>query len=375
MNDTSQGMIILIFLSVLVVISLIYGLGEAIRNAKEHTSDGFLKVMFMDALIYLIMPYRYLVTSVGKWLAGLFGVKTKSDVEDVTEEEIISMVNEGHEQGVLQASEAEMITNIFELGDKEAKDIMTHRKNILAVDGEETLENAVRFMLEEKNSRYPVYEENIDNIIGILHIKDALRRYEDDAQRQIPIKDFQDMLMEARFIPETRNIDTLFKTMQSEKIHMVIVVDEYGQTEGLIAMEDILEEIVGNIMDEYDEEEVHIKENADNTYVMEGMTTLEEVEDLLGIQFEEEEDFDTLNGFLIEKLGRIPEEDEQFETDYGGYHFKILEVENKMITSVLVTESVPDEQGTEDDLQTDDQPIEQPLERSFGGKEVETEDK
>lgn len=370
MNDTSHGMIILIFLSMLVVISLIYGLGEAVRSKKEHDSEGFLKVMFRETLIYLIMPYRYLVTSVGKWLAGLFGVMTESDVEDVTEEEIISMVNEGHEQGVLQASEAEMITNIFELGDKEAKDIMTHRKNILAVDGAETLENAVRFMLEEKNSRYPVYEENIDNIIGVIHIKDALRRYEDEAQRQIPIKDFQDMLMEARFIPETRNIDTLFKTMQSEKIHMVIVVDEYGQTEGLIAMEDILEEIVGNIMDEYDEEEEHIKENADNTYVMEGITTLEEVEDLLEIQFEEE-DFDTLNGFLIEKLGRIPEDDEQFETDYGGYHFKILAVENKMITSVLVTKSAQDEQATAEGIQTDAQPIEQALD----GKEVETEDK
>lgn len=358
------------YILLLVGISLIYGFGEAIKSKIEHEPERFFKVLFMDAFMYLIMPYRYLVKSIGKGLAGLFGIKSKSDAEDVTEEEIISMVNEGHEQGVLQASEAEMITNIFELDDKVAKDIMTHRKNILAIDGEETLENAVRFMLEEKNSRYPVYEENIDNIIGILHIKDALRRYEDDSLRQRKVREFEDMMMEARFIPETRNVDVLFKAMQSEKIHMVIVVDEYGQTEGLIAMEDILEEIVGNIMDEYDEEEEHIQENEDNTYVMDGMTTLDEVQDLLGIDFEEEE-FDTLNGFLIEKLGRIPEDEEQFETDYAGYHFKIIAVENRMITSVLVTKSEENE-SEEDDGRNEE---ESPDLTSDDGKVVETKDK
>ena len=358
------------YILLLVGISLIYGFGEAIKSKIEHEPERFFKVLFMDAFMYLIMPYRYLVKSIGKGLAGLFGIKSKSDAEDVTEEEIISMVNEGHEQGVLQASEAEMITNIFELDDKVAKDIMTHRKNILAIDGEETLENAVRFMLEEKNSRYPVYEENIDNIIGILHIKDALRRYEDDSLRQRKVREFEDMMMEARFIPETRNVDVLFKAMQSEKIHMVIVVDEYGQTEGLIAMEDILEEIVGNIMDEYDEEEEHIQENEDNTYVMDGMTTLDEVQDLLGIDFEEEE-FDTLNGFLIEQLGRIPEDEEQFETDYAGYHFKIIAVENRMITSVLVTKSEENE-SEEDDGRNEE---ESPDLTSDDGKVVETKDK
>lgn len=347
------------FILLLVGISLIYGLGEAIRHVREHTSERFLKVLFVDAFIYLIMPYRYIVMSIGKGFARLFGMKPGLDIEDVTEEEIISMVNEGHEQGVLQASEAEMITNIFELDDKEAKDIMTHRKNILALDGAMTLGDAVKFMLEEKNSRYPVYEENIDTIIGILHIKDALRCYEDEGLRQTMIREFPDMLMEARFIPETRNIDTLFRTMQSEKIHMVIVVDEYGQTEGLVAMEDILEEIVGNIMDEYDEEEEHIRENEDNTYVMEGMTTLDEVEDLLGIDFQDEE-FDTINGFLIEKLGRIPEDDEQFDIDHAGYNFKILDVENRMITSVLVTKIEADEPDAEPETTDHEKDIEQP---------------
>ncbi|NLG04748.1 MAG: HlyC/CorC family transporter, partial [Clostridia bacterium] len=296
---------------------------------------------YLVDLVYFITmifkPLDFLITGITNVLGFLFGIRNNTALTDVTEEEIISMVNEGHEQGVLQASEAEMITNIFEFGDKEAKDIMTHRKNIIALDGEQSLQEAVYFMLHNSNSRYPIYEENIDNIIGIIHIKDALRTYEEDkaATGSLKLKDLCDIMMEARFIPETRNIDDLFKSMQSQKIHMVIVVDEYGQTEGLIAMEDILEEIVGNILDEYDEDEIHIKKRNDDSYIMEGMTTLEEVSDKLSIKFEEE--CDTLNGFILARLGKIPEDDEHFSFVYENYQFQILKVENRMIQSVLVT--------------------------------------
>lgn len=356
----------MIWLSVFASLALLYGLGEAIKNVKERNSDhdSFLKTFFVSAIRYIIMPFTYLVTLILNFFAGIFGIRKKIPVEDVTEEEIISMVNEGHEQGVLQASEAEMITNIVEFGDKEAKDIMTHRKNIIALDGNETLESAVKIILEEKNSRYPVYDENIDNIIGILHLKDAMRKHANAKLRKKKIKDIDDLIMEARFIPETRHIDILFNTMQSEKIHMVIVVDEYGQTAGLIAMEDILEEIVGNILDEYDEDETHITENEDNTYIMEGMTTLEEVEDILGITMEADE-FDTLNGFLTARLGKIPEEDEMFGLDYMGYHFEVMSVENKMIATVHVTKLPPeDENETVDETAENEQPV----------KEVEEQD-
>lgn len=258
---------------------------------------------------------------------------------DVTEKEIISMVNEGHEQGVLQASEAEMITNIFEFGDKEAQDIMTHRKNIIAVDGNMTLQDAVSFVINENKSRYPVYDGDIDHIIGVLHYKDAVRVQEAGKDKGIlekRIKCIDGLVREAVFIPETRNIDALFHSMQSMKMQMVIVVDEYGQTAGLVAMEDILEEIVGNIMDEYDEEEEHIEEKSENEYIIEGLTPLKELEERFSISFEEE-DFETLNGFLISKMDKIPDDDEKFETEVDGYHFKVLSVKNKMIENVLVT--------------------------------------
>lgn len=284
----------------------------------------------------LLSPLTGLVTVSVRLILRLFGIKHDRDTEDVTEEEIISMVNEGHEQGVIQASEAEMITNIFEYGDKEAQDIMTHRKNIVALDGDMCLKDAIGFMLAEHNSRYPVYEENIDHIIGIIHLKDAMRLHSHDAYLDKPVKNIEGLLREVRFIPRTRNIDELFKQMQSEKQQMVIVVDEYGQTDGLIAMEDILEEIVGNIMDEYDEDKEYIEEKSKDEYVIAGNTPLEEAEEFLDISFEEEE-FETLNGFLISRLEHIPEEGEEFETEYAGYSFRVLKVENKMIKSVLVT--------------------------------------
>ena len=283
----------------------------------------------------LLSPFIGLVNLTTSGILRLFGIKGKVNESDVTEEEIIHMVNEGHEQGLIQASEAEMISNIFEFGDKEAQDIMTHRKNIVAISADTLLEDAITFMMEGKNSRYPVYEENIDNIIGILHLKDAMRFHKGAGKLSRPLKELEDLMRDPVFVPQTKNIDELFRQMQAGKQQMVIVVDEYGQTDGLVAMEDILEEIVGNILDEYDEITEHIEEKGEDEYVIDGRTPLEELEERFGIPFEDEE-FDTLNGFLISRLDRIPEPDEEFDVDYGGFNFKILSVERNMIQSVLV---------------------------------------
>ena len=281
----------------------------------------------------LFSPVTGLVSVTSKGILRVFGIHADKSGEDVTEEEIISMVNEGHEQGVLLATEAEMITNIFEFGDKEAKDIMTHRSNILNM----MLGDALDYMLSESKSRFPVYDENIDHVIGILHFRDAMRAHREEGNMGLMVGDIEGLVRETMFIPETKNIDALFQIMQHTKTQMVIVVDEYGQTTGLVAMEDILEEIVGNIMDEYDEEEEHIEEteNADE-YIIEGITPLEELEERFGISFNEQE-FETLNGFMISKMDKIPdEEDEDFSINVDGYHFKIIQVKNRMIKSVLV---------------------------------------
>lgn len=293
----------------------------------------------------LFAPFTGLVTATTNGILRIFGINSSADEIDVTEEEIISMVNEGHEQGVIQASEAEMISNIFEFGDKEVRDIMTNRKNIVAIDADTLLGDAITFMMEGKNSRYPVFEENIDHVIGILHLKDAMRFYTDESKMRCSLKELEGVMREPSFVPQTKNIDELFHEMQAEKLQMVIVVDEYGQTDGLVAMEDILEEIVGNIMDEYDEDGNNIEEKGNDKYVIDGKTLLEELEERFDMSFEDEE-FETLNGFLISRMDKIPEPDEEFDLDYGGYHFKILSVENKMIQSVLVTR-LPQEAAVE----------------------------
>lgn len=271
----------------------------------------------------------------------------KSKQENVTEEDIMTMVNEGHEQGVLKAGEAKMITNIFELDDKEAGDIMTHRKNITALDGSMLLSEAARFVLKEgNNSRYPVYGKDLDDIIGTLHMRDVLIHAENEEESGTAIGQVPGLLREAHFIPETRNINSLFKEMQSQKIHMEIVIDEYGQTAGLVTMEDILEEIVGNIMDEYDVDEEFIVQSGDGL-LMSGMTPLEDAQEALGITFPEEDldIYDTINGLLISRLDRIPQEEEQPEVRYMGLLFEVVKVENKMIHSVRV-KPIPEE--TED---------------------------
>lgn len=342
-------------ITAIVLITLILSVGILIPKraaAKFAVPVAFFLVNPVYYLTLIFLPLTGIISILSSIVLRLFGIRMEEDADDVTEEEIISMVNEGHEQGVLQASEAEMITNIFEFGDKEAKDIMIPRKNIVAVDAQMPLRDAVTFMLENSNSRYPVYEENIDHIIGILHMKDALRMQaamrlnREDERLNLPVKEMDGLIREARFIPETRNIDVLFQSMQSQKVQMVIVVDEYGQTMGLIAMEDILEEIVGNIMDEYDEDMSYIQEKGADRYEIDGMTRLEELEERFGISFEEEE-FDTLNGFLMSKMDKIPEEsDEGFEATVDGFDFKVLSVQNKMIKTVQVTRRADSQKET-----------------------------
>lgn len=340
----------------LIVLLISFGIVIPKRCAAQNPEKwGYAMLPFIRFFMVPLMPFTWLINGVAYLFLKLIGIDMMADNENVTEEDIMSMVNEGHEQGVLEAREAEMITNIFELDDKEAGDIMTHRKNLVALDGAMTLKEAVDFILKEGyNSRYPVYEEDIDDIKGILHMKDALIAAENGGNGDVAIKDIQGLLREAHFIPETRNIDTLFKEMQSKKVHMVIVIDEYGQTAGIVTMEDILEEIVGNIMDEYDVDEEFIAQAEDGSYIVNGMAPLDEVAKTLEIEFEEEDydSYDTINGFLISILDRIPQEDEQTEVEYQGYGFKILQVENKMIHTIRVQKLSPlpeEAESTEND--------------------------
>lgn len=256
----------------------------------------------MDAVLcVLIGVLLYGMKNNKKTLDGILGN------DDVTEEEIISMVKEGHEQGTILASEAEMIHNVFEFDDKEVKDIMTHRKNIVSLDGDMSFIDAIEFIIDTGKSRFPVYENDVDSIIGVLHIKDAFTFFERNEIFRTSIKDIDGLIRPVDFIPETVNINDLFKTMQSKKSHLAMVVDEYGQISGLVAMEDILEELVGNIEDEHDEEETFIQRNDDETFIMDGMTEFSDVKEALDLPLEDDA-YETLNGFIVSLSDKIPEE-------------------------------------------------------------------
>ncbi|MBE5962568.1 MAG: HlyC/CorC family transporter [Lachnospiraceae bacterium] len=302
---------------------------------KYADSWGYSLANLLEFFSRLFSPAIWLLEKNTKLLLRIFRINPDELLENVTEEEIISMVNEGQEQGVLEAGEAEMISNIIEFNEKAAKDIMTHRKKIVAISTESTIEEALKFMLGENYSRFPLYQENIDDIVGVLHLKDVMFYYVNPDLRKKPLTC---VAREPYFIPDTQGIDVLFHDMQSKKIHMAIAIDEYGQTAGLVAMEDILEEIVGDIQDEYDEEEEDIVEQKDKTYLVKGDASLEDLEDSLGIEIAEEdkENYDTLNGLLISRLEHIPTDGERATIPYGGYDFEILEVNNKMIDQVRI---------------------------------------
>ena len=321
----------------------------AIKNPQKTAKKyiGLVRIV-----MGVFTPFTLIIRVISFVILRIFGIDPNKKEENVTEEDIMSMVNEGHEQGILEHSEAEMITNIFELNDKHAEDIMTHRNSLVCIDGDWTLEEAVDFILKEgNNSRFPVYEGDIDGIIGILNMKDALIFSNKGIYQEKKIKEIDGLLREANFIPEVKKLDALFKEMQSDKIHMEIVVDEYGQTAGIVTMEDILEEIVGNIMDEYDIDEEMITEIGDGSYIMKGMTHLEDVQETLHIEFTEEDydNFDTLNGLIIAKIGHIPEDGEKFSLVMYGYEFTAIKVENKIIRSIKVTlHKDKEEDSTED---------------------------
>lgn len=282
-------------------------------------------------------------------LAKMGNRKTREQENNVTEEEIRQMVDAGGDNGSIDENEKEMINNIFELGNISAGDIATHRTDIVAVPLDATLEEIKNVTAEEKYSRIVVYDDNIDNIVGVYHVKDMVKYILADVTRvEEGHFHLEDILMQPYFIPFSKKVDELLEEMQLEKVHMAIVIDEYGGTAGIVTMEDIMEEIFGNIFDEYDEEEEEdITMVEEGIYRIDGSTDLQDVEEQLEITFAETEDYDTLGGYLIGQLGHIPEEDEPIEMKLCGWLFQVEVFEEKRILKVLATK-LPEEEETQE---------------------------
>lgn len=303
-----------------------------LKDPDNTAFNNYGKIVFITSIM---KPFVTINTFIANTFVKLFGVDpSKLDV-NITEEEIRMMVDAGGGMGSIDENEMEMINNIFEFDNTSVEDIATHRTDIVAVPVEATIEDIKKVINEEKYSRIPVYEDNIDNIVGIFHIKDFVKYILNDNNKEFNIKN---IIMEPYFVPISKKTDELFEEMQVKKVHMAIVIDEYGGTAGIVTMEDLLEEIVGNIFDEYDVEEKEDIETIENgVYIMNGSTDIYDVEEFLGVKFEDIEDYDTLGGYLIGELGRVPNDDERPEIEICGYNFKIVEFDDKRINLVKVT--------------------------------------
>ncbi len=255
----------------------------------------------------------------------------------MSEDEILMMVDLGEERGAIEASEKELIENIFEFNNTTAEDVMVHRTDMVMVWAEDTNEDVVNAILTSGRSRFPVYKEDADHIVGILNTRDFLLSAQEDQPRPL-----SELLRPAYFVPESVRTDVLFRDMQSKKVHMAIVVDEYGGTSGLVTMEDLLEEIVGNIYDEFDPlEEKDIEQAEPGVWKVSGSCDLERVAQVLEMEFPEEEESDTLGGLVFAQLSVIPEDGSQLEVDACGLHIKVLNFNDRRVEWALVSRAEP----------------------------------
>lgn len=287
----------------------------------------------LNVLLQAAAPFVKLLTASTNFLVRLLGVDPQADEGHVTEEEIRMMVDVGEERGAIHETEKEMINNIFEFDNKTAVDIMTHRTDIVALPSHASLEEATALINEEKYTRIPVYEDSIDNIIGILHAKDLIQYVMADCNKL----DFnlKSILRQPYFVPFSKKTDELFKELQKNKTHISIIIDEYGGTAGIVTIEDLMEEIVGNILDEYDEDEKEFEKLDENTFIVNGTASLDMVKEYFGTELPLDE-YDTLGGFVIGQLGRIPRGEERPEIEFNGLIYKVDTVEEKRISRVKV---------------------------------------
>lgn len=310
------------------------------RLGKKHADPfAFKSAAFMKGFTTLFWPLCALIRVISRGIGALFGIDRNAETEQetVTEEDIRLMVDTGGEMGTIEESQREMIENIFEFDDNTAGDVMTHRTDVIAVDRSATVAEVAGQAVETGFSRLPVYEKNVDNIIGVIYVKDLLQLICGDGENlpgnmgSMPIDSY---IRPVIYVPESAACRSLFAKFKTTKTHIAVVVDEYGGTAGIVCMEDLLESIVGDIEDEYDEQEEEVKELRKDEYLLDGTIDLADVTELLSVEFPEDEDYDTLGGFIIHTLGLIPDEGTNPFIDFSGWRFTVMNVDDRRIEKV-----------------------------------------
>lgn len=327
------------FAVVMITIVLAYFtlvLGELVPKRiamKKSEAISMVAIKPLNLLSVITTPFVKLLTASTNFFVRILGMNPNEDEEKITEEEIRLMVDIGEEKGAIDETEKIMINNIFEFNNKTVNEIMTHRTKIVALPIDSNLKDVINIVNEEKYSRIPVYKENIDDIIGILHAKDLLEFITESYDYEL--FSLENIIRKATFVPSSKRTDELFKEIQKNKSHIAIIIDEYGGTAGIVTLEDLIEEIVGNIFDEDDEEEKDIEKLDENTYLINGLLSLDLVQTYFDIDIPVDM-YDTLSGFLIGQLGRIPTNEENPIIEYNGLVFKVEQVDEKRIVKVKV---------------------------------------
>ena len=316
------------------------------KRIAMHRCEALAKfcVPTVRLLILVLTPFWAIASGITALLCRLFRIPAADGVDVVTEEEIRLLVDAGNETGGIEESQREMINNIFTFDDVPVSDVMTHRKDMTAVPKTATATETAAIALEGGYSRIPVYENQIDTIIGIVLVKDLLPLV--GKAKDCPVTE---LMREVRFVPETAQCRDVFQQMRRDKSQLAIVADEYGGTAGMVTMEDLLEEIVGNIQDEYDDEEAEFTELAEGVWSIAGEADPEDILPKLGIRFEPDDEFDTMSAFVVHLLGRIPEEGETLSAEQDGIRYTLLSYEDNWISRIQAERIPQENEETEHD--------------------------
>jgi len=314
---------------VMTLLILIFGEITPKSLAAQHSEYFSLKIArFITFLTVVLSPIVTILLFVTKGIIRLLGGKPAQSQPFITEEEIRTMVDVSHEEGVLEVDEKQMIHNVFEFGDSQVRDVMTPRADMVALEVSSSYDKIIETFREEQFSRIPIYVETTDNIVGILYIKDLIFKASENKEFNI-----YDYMREPYLTFEFKRITELFQELRVKRLPIAIVLDEYGGTAGVVTMEDLIEEIVGDIRDEYDDHEKDIEVIKEDEYVVEGSTRIDDVNDLIGIHIESE-DFDSIGGFIVGTFGYLPEPHEFIE--YEGVRFVVEEVDRNRIEKLRI---------------------------------------
>jgi len=340
MQDVVGGVVLFLLTLILSYFTLVFGELVPKRIAMQKAEPFAMKVI--GTLVVVEKVTRFFIVFLTKstnFFVKLFGGDPNATNDEVTEEEIRMMVDLGEEKGTIEIAEKEMIENVFDFNNTDISEAMTPRTDITAISKEATLQEILEIIEKEKFTRFPVYEGDIDNIIGFIHVKDMFSYMSNLTVKKFTIND---VIRQVYYVPETKKTDETFRELQKNKMYMAVVIDEYGGTAGIVTMEDLIEEIVGNVFDEYDGEEENEFEKIDETTQMvDGTVSLLDV----AKKFDKalpSDDYDTLAGFIMGQLGIVPEEGEKPEFEFNGLLFKVEEVEEKRITKVKICETGED---------------------------------